>query len=101
MNREKLTGLRREHIIKSFLKVKNITERTERVKRTQRKVWKKASRKYKEKQKALVNIIIITPPRSDDDSPAIPSVIRPVRRNIVRKDRTKAYRKIKKNKKKL
>lgn len=77
-------------------KVKNITEMTEREKRKQRKAWKEASKKYREKKKALANIISNIPPLSDDDSAAIPPVKRQIGRNMVRKDRAKAYRKIKK-----
>lgn len=63
---------------KAEKKVKNIADMTEREKRKQRKDWKKASKKYREKKKALANIISDTPPQSDDESAAIPSVRRQV-----------------------
>lgn len=83
---------------KAEKKVKNIAEMTEREKRKQRKEWKKASKKYREKKKAFTNIINNTPPHSDDDLGATSSIRKQVGRKIVRKDRAKAYRKIKKQK---
>lgn len=81
---------------KAEKKVKKITDMTEREKRKQRKDWKKASKKYREKKKSLANLVSNTPPQSDDDLAAVPPERRQVGRKIVRKDRAKAYRKIKK-----
>lgn len=72
---------------------------TEREKQKQRKMWKEASKKYREKKKALSGILHNTPPHSDDDLAASASVRKTVRRQIVRKDRAKAYRKIKQQEK--
>lgn len=81
---------------KAEKKVKNVGEMTEREKRKQRKIWKEASKKYREKKKAISSIINNTPPNSDNESAAARhSVRRTVGRKIVRKDRAKAYRKIK------
>ncbi|KAL4717885.1 hypothetical protein ACJJTC_005730 [Scirpophaga incertulas] len=80
---------------KAEKKVKNIANMTNREKR-QRKDWKIASKKYREKKKALINMIRDTPPQSDDELAVVPSVRRQVGRKGVRKDRAKAYRKIKK-----
>lgn len=55
-----------------------------------------ASKKYREKKKGLANIISNTPPQSDDDLVTVPLERRQVGRKTVRKDRAKAYRKIKK-----
>ncbi|CAH0552457.1 unnamed protein product [Brassicogethes aeneus] len=74
-------------------KVKNIAEMTEREKRKQRKIWKEASKKYREKKKALSSIVNNTPPHSDDNLAATLSVRKTVGRKIVRKDRAKAYQK--------
>lgn len=76
-------------------KVKKITDMTEREKRKQRKNWKKASKKYREKKKGLANLISNTPPQSDEEID-VSRQRRQVGRKIVRKDRAKAYRKIKK-----
>ncbi|KAL4713418.1 hypothetical protein ACJJTC_010403 [Scirpophaga incertulas] len=81
---------------KAEKKVKNIANMTNREKRQQRKDWKIASKKYREKKKALINMIRDTPPQSDDELAVVPSVRRQVGRKSVRKDRAKAYRKIKK-----
>ena len=70
---------------------------TEGEKRKQTKSWKEASKKYRERNKALSNIVNNTPPHSDDDLSATPLVRRTVGRKIVRKDRAQAYRKIKKH----
>lgn len=77
-------------------KVKKITDMTDREKRKQRKDWKKASKKYREKKKGSANLLSNTPPQSDDDLAAVPPERRQVGRKTVRKDRAKAYRKIKK-----
>ncbi|CAH1970101.1 unnamed protein product [Acanthoscelides obtectus] len=84
---------------KAEKKVKNIAEMTEREKRKQRKIWKEASKKYREKKKTLSTILNNTPPHSDDELAASPSVRKTVGRKIVRKDRAKAYRKIKQQEK--
>ncbi|CAH1987621.1 unnamed protein product [Acanthoscelides obtectus] len=84
---------------KAEKKVKNISEMTEREKRKQRKIWKEASKKYREKKKKLSTILNNTPPHSDDELAATPSVRKTVGRKIVRKDRAKAYRKIKQQEK--
>lgn len=81
---------------KAEKKVKNIANMTNREKRQQRKDWKIASKKYREKKKALINMIRDTPPQSDDELAVVPSVRRQVGRKSVRKDRAKVYRKIKK-----
>lgn len=81
---------------KAEKKVKTIADMTEREKRKQRKCWKNASKKYREKKKGLANIISNTPPQSDDDLVTVPLERRQVGRKTVRKDRAKAYRKIKK-----
>lgn len=84
---------------KAEKKVKRVADMTERERRKQRKCWKNASKKYREKKKGLANIISNTPPQSDDDLVAVPSERRQVGRKTVRKDRAKAYRKIKKQEK--
>lgn len=85
---------------KAEKKVKNIDEMTEREKRKQRKIWKEASKKYREKKKAISSIVNNTPPHSDDELAEARSLVRrTVGRKIVRKDRAKAYRKIKKQEK--
>lgn len=56
----------------------------------------KCIKKYRAKKKGLANIISNTPPQSDDDLVAVPLERRQVGRKTVRKDRAKAYRKIKK-----
>lgn len=73
---------------------------TEREKRKQRKTWKEASKKYREKKAFILSgILHDTPPHSDDDLAASASVKKTVGRQIVRKDRAKAYRKIKQQEK--
>lgn len=72
---------------------------TEREKRRQRQMWKEASKKYREKKKALSGILHNTPPHSNADLAASASVRKTVGSQIVRKDRAKAYRKIKQQEK--
>lgn len=73
---------------------------TEREKRKQRKIWREASKKYRETKKAMSSIINNTLPNSDNESAAARhSVRRTVGRKIVRKDRAKVYRKIKQQEK--
>ncbi|VEN46256.1 unnamed protein product [Callosobruchus maculatus] len=77
-------------------KVKKVADMTEREKRKQRKDWRIASKKYREKKKGVANIVNNTPPQSDDDLAVITAERKQVGRRTVRKDRAKAYRRIKK-----
>lgn len=87
-------------------KVNKISDLTEREKRALRKQWKEASKKYRAKKKMLANAVSNTPPPSDNelDIPLLPlppsrDLTRKQRgRKKVKKDRTKAYRKILKQK---
>lgn len=49
---------------KAEKKIKTISEMSEREKRKQRKIWRKNSQKYREKQKILSNVLANSPPDS-------------------------------------
>ena len=87
-------------------KIKSIKSMTEREKRKQRALWKKNSRKYRQKKENLVNIITNTPPQSEDENIHVhndtPYLTKRKRgRKVVRKDRAKAYRTIAKQNTKI
>lgn len=81
---------------KAEKKIKFISDMSEREKRQQRKLWKKNSRKYRERKKMLASVQNDTPPDSDIENED------PVRgRNPVNKGRSKLYRTIRKQKEKI
>lgn len=71
---------------------------SQREKREQRKRWKKNSKTYREKKKSLANTLNDTPPESENGNICSPHSLshKKAGRKIVRKDRAKAYRTIKK-----
>lgn len=51
---------------KAEKKIKTISEMSEREKRKQRKIWRKNSQKYREKQKILSNVLANSPTDSQN-----------------------------------
>lgn len=82
-------------------KTKTISDMSEREKRQQRKQWKKNSQKYREKKRMLTSILNNSPPASENepnDDPGPSAVRAKLGRKAVKKDRSKAYRTIRKQK---
>lgn len=91
--RQRYANLKKEKKIKS---VKDLTPREHRV---LKKKWRESKRRTRDKKRIEEEVVNNTPPRSDEEDQIQESLQKKRGRRQVRKDRSKAYRKIKEQEK--